>query len=92
MAYTHPGLARLSCSGNSSYPTLWAYTSADTVADVNTAGYFDDAAADLSVGDVIMAYLDTGGTPQVYLLWVNANDGTTVDVADGLALGTTDTD
>lgn len=92
MAYTHPGLVRMSAHANSNFPTLWGYKSADTVATVNTAGYFNAAAADLKVGDVIMATLDTGGTPQVYFLHVDANDGTTVDVRDGLAVGTTDTD
>lgn len=91
MAYSHPGLQRVGPS-NSDAPTFWTYSTTDTQATINTAGYFNAAAADLTVGDVILVFTDTGGTPQPGFFWVNANDGTTVDVADGLMLGTTDTD
>jgi hypothetical protein len=73
-------------------PALHMYKSTDTVATVNTAGYFNSIAARVRVGDFVLAYLDTGGTPQGYLLAINANSGTVVDVTDGLAVGTTDTD
>lgn len=73
-------------------PQLWTYKSADTVAAVNTAGYFNDVSDLLTVGDNIYAYLDTGGAPQAYNLTVNANSGGVVDITDGLAVGTTDTD
>lgn len=91
MAYTHPNLQRIG-PANSDSPTLWTYKTDDTQAVMNTAGYFSAAAADLTVGDVIVALVDADGTPQVFLFWVNSNDGTTVDIADGLGLGTTDTD
>jgi hypothetical protein len=77
---------------NSDVPTLWTYKTADTAATINTAGYFNAAAADLTVGDFILVYADTGGTPQGYIFSVNANSGTVVDVTDGLAIGTTDSD
>lgn len=73
-------------------PQLFSYKSADTAATVNTAGYFNDVSSMVEVGDFILAYLDTGGTPQGYLLTINANASGVVDVADGLALGVTDTD
>ena len=88
MAYTHPNLQRVGPS-NSDSPTLWTYSTADNQATVNTAGYFNGAAADLTVGDVIMCHHGSGA---VTLFPVVSNDGSTVDVADGLALGTTDTD
>lgn len=72
--------------------TVWFYRTADTRDTINTAGYFNDAAKQIALHDVIIAVTDTGGTPQVYLFHVNANNGTTVDVNDGLAGGTTDTD
>lgn len=91
MAYTHPGLHRIGPS-NSDAPTLWSYKTADTQATVNTAGYFNGAVKDLTVGDFILAFVDTGGTPQGVLFAVASNDGTDVDVVDGLAVPTTDTD
>lgn len=75
-----------------SAPALHTYKSTDTLATVNTVGYFNEIASEVRVGDFIFAYLDTGGTPQGYVINVNANSGTVVDVADGLAVGTTDTD
>lgn len=71
---------------------LWAYSTPDSQVTVNSAGYFNAASGYLNVGDVIIANVDTGGARAVYLFWVNANAGGVVDVADGLALGTTDTD
>ncbi len=88
MPYTHPGLQRIG-PANSDWPTLWSYSTADSQATVNTSGYFDAAADDLNVGDVIMCHHGSG---TVVLYPVLSNDGTTVDVADGLPLGTTDTD
>ena len=91
MAYTHPSLQRVGPS-NSDFPTLWTYKTADTQATINTAGYFNGASDDLTVGDLIYAYTDTGGTPAGFLFAVNANASGVVDVTDGLAIGTTDTD
>jgi hypothetical protein len=90
MAYTHPGLQRIG-PAHSDYPVLWAYYHAtDAQADVNTEGYFNDASDDVNVGDVIMAHL--GGSGAVVLFNVLSNAAGVVDVADGLALGVTDTD
>jgi len=86
-------LANFAAGNNSpNAPAMHFYKTTDTAATINTANYFDTLVNVLRVGDVIYAYTDTGGTPQGYLFPVNANDGTHVDVADGLALGTTDTD
>lgn len=89
MAYTHPGLARVSAHANSDFPTEWAYTTADSQADLNDAGYFNDASADLNVGDVITVHHGSGAVIKYNVL---SNAAGVVDVADGLALGTTDTD
>ena len=40
MAYTASSLIRI---GGGSGQALWYYSSADTIADANTAGYFNDA-------------------------------------------------
>lgn len=73
-------------------PAIHTYKSTDTAATLNTAGYFNAIAAFLRVGDFILAYLDTGGTPQGYTFCVNSNAAGVVDVTDGLAVGTTDSD
>lgn len=72
--------------------TLWHYTTPDTAATVDTAGYFNDAALVLRVGDMIFANVETGGTMKGGLFLVNANSGTVVDVADMTGIGGTDTD
>jgi hypothetical protein len=66
-------------SGNvgagSSAPMLFMYGGvADTIATVIASGYFNGAAAILSVGDIIVSTTTT--TP--VMLYVATNDGTTV--------------
>jgi hypothetical protein len=73
-------------------PRIHAYKSTDTIATINTAGYFNAVSAEVSVGDAIHIFADTGGTPQGYLATINSNTGGVVDITDGLAFGTTDTD
>jgi len=89
MAYAASDLIRI---GGGSGRALWSYTTADAVGTVNTAGYFNSAAAMLNVYDVIILVSSTGGTPAVSHLYVNANDGSTVDVIDGVAITSTDSD
>ena len=62
--------------------TLWHYTTTDSAADVDSAGYFNGASDMIRVGDMIMANVDTGGTPASGIFLVTANAGGTVDVAD----------
>ncbi len=72
--------------------TLWHYTTVDTAAVVDTEDYFNDASHMLRVGDMIMANVDTDGTPAAGIFLVNANAAGVVDVADITAVGGTDTD
>ncbi len=72
--------------------TLWHYTTVDTAADVDTAGYFNDAADMLRVGDMLFANVDTDGTPAGGIFYVNANASGTVDIADMTQVGGSDTD
>ena len=91
MAYSSTGLNAAggqSKAGNA--PQLWTYTSADAIATVNTSGYFNSAASLLKVGDLIYVF-DTTNTLG-HLVYVNANSGTVVDVTDGLAVTSTDSD
>jgi hypothetical protein len=75
-----------------SAPAIHTYKSTDTAATMNTSGYFNTVANDVRVGDLIYVYADTGGTPQGYFLAINSNSSGVVDVTDGLAVGTTDSD
>lgn len=89
MAFTPASLTRLA---GASGVSLWHYSTADTIADVNTAGYFNSAANMLALNDVIIAVTETGGTPVVSHTYVNANSGTVVDVVNGVAITNTDSD
>ncbi len=87
MAYASSGLARI---GGANGFGLWHYKTTDALATVNTSGYFNDAAAMVNVGDIIISY-DTA-TPTVTLMVVLSNDGSTVDVSDGTAVSVADAD
>ncbi len=89
MAYSHPSLHRVGTS-DSAAPTLWTYTSADPIADVNTEGYFNDASADLTVRDII--FVIDSSTPTATIVNVLSNAAGVVDVSDGLTIPETDAD
>lgn len=89
MAYDAANLTRL--SGGSGV-SLWHYSTTDTVATVNTAGYFNASSNMLGLNDVIITLSSTGGTPVLSHLYVNANNGSVVDVTDGVVITATDTD
>jgi len=87
MAYSASGLTRI---GGASNANLWFYTSADAIATVNTAGYFNDAANMLAVRDLVMVH-DTNA-PTTNFVTVLSNTGTVVDVSDGTAVAESDAD
>ena len=87
MAYASSGLTRV---GGDSNGSLWMYTSADAIATVNTAGYFNSAANMLDVRDLIIVR-DTNA-PTTSFCTVLSNTGSVVDVSDGTAVVETDTD
>lgn len=91
MAFTRDTLTRIGGAGGGS-PSFWAYVTADALSDVDTAGYFNNSADILKVGDLI--YLQRTGTPAYALVVCNANNGTTVDVTSVLAnpIGAADSD
>jgi hypothetical protein len=72
--------------------TLWHYASIDTGAVVDTSGYFNDAADMVRIGDMLLANVDTDGTPASGIYLVNANAAGVVDVADMTVVGSVDTD
>ncbi len=72
--------------------TLWHYTTTDTAAIVDTAGYFNDASDMLRVGDMVFGNTDTDGTPAGGIFIINANATGIVDADDMTQIGGTDTD
>lgn len=75
---------------------LWSYKTADTTAEINTSGYFNDASDRLKVGDIILSVQSTtAGVPtDVYFYVVQSNASNVVDVFDAFTVATTliDTD
>lgn len=76
MAYTASDLSVLAYANNF---TLWHYTTIDS--SVEGAGYFNSAADMLRVNDLVIANIDTDGTPDTTFYVVTANDGSTVTIA-----------
>jgi len=89
MAYASKDLSVLAYANGF---TLWHYTTIDLAADVDTTGYFNGASDMLRVGDIVVANVDTDGTPASGFYLVNANAAGVVDVADMTAVGTADLD
>lgn len=92
MAFSSTGFNTASANKAGNAPSIHTYSTTDTIADVNTSGYFNTIASILKVGDIIFCFTSTGGTPANSIVWVNSNSGTVVDVTDGLTITATDTD
>lgn len=75
MTFTASDLSVLAYANNF---TLWHYVTTDDA--VTGANYFDNAAGMLRVGDLIIANVDTDGTPVNKFYLVTGNDGSTVTV------------
>lgn len=91
MAYSTTGLNSAggqSKAGNA--PQIWTYTSADSIATVNTTAYFNDASSLVKVGDIIFVY--DSATPTMSITYVVSNAAGVVDITDGLTVTATDTD
>ena len=70
--------------------TLWHYTTVDLAADVYTSGYFDTATDMVRVSDMVLAHVNTDGTPASGIYLINANAAGVVDAADLTSVGSTD--
>jgi hypothetical protein len=97
MAFSLDDLQQVGPGGNG--PRIWTYTTTDAIADVNTAGYFDNGTTTntgmrnvMNVGDLIYVNSSTGGTLVCTLTQVLSNASGIIDVADGTTLAATDTD
>lgn len=72
--------------------TLWHYATVDLATDVDTSGYFNEAADMLRTGDMVMANVDTDGTPGAGIFLVASSAGSIVNLADITAVGAVNTD
>jgi len=72
--------------------TLWHYRTTDMPAEIDNAGYFDEAARMLRVGDFIFVNAGIGIAPSHGVMVVVANDGRTVDVTNITPFGSTNAD
>jgi hypothetical protein len=72
--------------------TLWHYATADAAAVVDTSGYFNAAADMLRAGDIIIANVETAGTPKAGLFLVAQASAGVVDVNDMTQIGATNAD
>jgi hypothetical protein len=92
MAYSSTGFATISASKAGNAPAMYAYKTTDAIADVNTAGYFNELSSILSVGDAIYCVTSTGTTAVASFVYVLSNASGVVDVSDGTVLANTDSD
>jgi hypothetical protein len=90
MAFSKDGLNVIGAAKKGNAPSMYTYTSADAIADVNTAGYFNDLSDTLAVGDII--FVHDSATPTMSIVMVASNASGVVDVTDGTAIAMTDTD
>ena len=77
-------------SKRGSAPQMWSYTTTDSLATMNTSGYFNLVSDEVKVGDLI--YVHDSNTPTASLVIVLSNSGGTVDVSDGTAISVADSD
>lgn len=75
MSYISSNLSVLAYANNF---TLWHYTTTD--ANVTDSGYFNSAASMMRVGDLVIANIDTDGTPATKFYIVTSNNGSSVGV------------
>ena len=92
MAYSNTGFATIGASKKGNAPSVYSYSTTDTIATVNTEGYFNDLSDTLAVGDLIYGLTSTGSTAVATLVYVLSNTSGVVDVNDGTTLAATDGD
>ncbi len=92
MAFDRSKFAMSSSHQNGNIPRTWVYTTPDAQSVVRVVDYFLEVIGEVNAGDVIIAMTSTGTAQTGYIMTVLSNDGTAIDVSDGLAIGVTDTD
>ncbi len=74
-------------------PQMWSYTSEDSAASVDSAGYFNSVYDLLEKGDLIYRVTTSSGAPAAAgFHYVKDKAAGAIDVVDALAMTTTDTD
>jgi hypothetical protein len=92
MAYSSTGFSTVAASKAGNAPSIYAYSTEDAIADVNTEGYFNSLSTILSVGDLIYCVTSTGSTIVATLAVVRSNASGVVDIDNGTTLANTDGD
>jgi len=92
MAFNKDGLNLVAGSKAGNAPQIWTYKSDDLGSDIDGAGYFNDVAGLLKVGDLMYIHADADSTATFGLAVVNSNTGTVVDITSLTALGAIDSD
>mgnify|MGYP003113710881 CR=1 FL=1 len=92
MAFSSTGFVNYGGGKKGVAPSLYGYSTTDTIGDVNTEGYFNSLSDVLAVGDTILVRSSTGGTQALSWVYVLTNTGGVVDVTDGLTITATDSD
>ena len=92
MAFEITGFTVATAAKRGSAPSVYAYKTTDALSAVRAAGYFNDLADTLQVGDLVYCVTSAGGTAVASLNYVLSNTGGVVDVNDGTVLANTDTD
>ena len=78
-------------SKRGSAPQMWSYSTTDSLATMNTEGYFNSVSDEVKVGDLI--YVHDSNTPTASLVVVlSVTAAGVVDVSDGTALSVADSD
>ena len=86
MAFSRDNLCKIG-GGTGTGRAMYIYASTDAVASTGASGYFNDAADELKVGDVIVLIdTDTHSASSQKFTYVNSNNGTVVDVGAGVAV------
>jgi hypothetical protein len=92
MAFSATGFTAVSASKRGNAPSVYAYKTTDTIADVNNEGYFNALVNTLEVGDLIYCVTSTGTTAVATLTVVRSKTATVVDVDNGTTLSAIDSD
>ena len=92
MAYDVKGLMLVAGSKAGNAPQVWTYKSDDLAADIDGAGYFNDASSILKVGDLMYIHADADSAATFGLAVVNSNSGGVVDITSLTAIGAVDSD
>ena len=93
MAFTKSSFQQIGGGGKAGdAPQLFSYASADAKTAIDAAGYFNDVATLVNVGDFIFVHASTGGTRTYSIAPVVSNAAGVVDTGDGTAISATDSD